>query len=252
MMMKFVATFVGMAALSIGVAHAVPILTENTRPIAINPPPGGEGSVQSILNTVFGAGNVNAATQQSKAAVFASAVMPASTIPTMVVEYTANAGTNKFGMWFGNDSSNILAIDLLLGPAGSGSNAGISFTGNTLNIGSSNIFDCTLLGGTKINCGSFTDARISSSFFGFYIDVGGKKYYSADQLNGGTARMLAYEGSPTNWLFSFEDGSDFDYNDLAIKVESIRKAPEPGSLALFGMGLLVLAASKRRAARAKS
>lgn len=241
-----IAAFVG-SALVAGPASAVAIETTNVRPAPINPPPVGEGSVQSILDSVFlPAGSVNAVTGQSSAAVWQSAVLPASTIPTMVIEYSANSLTNKFGIWFGNDTSNILAIDLLLGPATAGSTASLSFTGNTMNVGSSVIGDCTILGGTAVNCGAFTDARISSGFFGFYIDVGGTRYYSADQLNGGAARMLAYEGSPTNWLLAFEDGTDNDFNDLAVKIESITRVPEPGTLALFGFGLLGLGFAGRR------
>ena len=47
--------------------------------------------------------------------------------------------------------------------------------------------------------------------------------YSIDSIAGGPTRFLAYQdGSTTNWAFAFEDGGDFDYQDMVVKVESIK------------------------------
>ena len=38
-------------------------------------------------------------------------------------------------------------------------------------------------------------------------------------------RVVAFQdGSSTNWLFAYEDGTDFDYNDMAVKVEPVWEA----------------------------
>jgi hypothetical protein len=229
-------------------AVAAPILGFNdrgpTEQIAIGAPAAGEASLQSILNDFAPpAGSVIATTDQQAAAAWGSALLPASTVPTMIVEYAGNADINKFGIWFGSDTTNIFKYDLLLGGAfgnvnpvsndRSQASLGIS-NGNLKVIG----FGC----GTEVNCTSaagVNNALINPSFFGFYIQVGsGATYYSADVLNPNEeARMVAYEVTPTNWFLFFEDGTDFDYNDLGVKIESIRRVPEPASLALLGLAL---------------
>src|SRR6185312_12853291 len=150
----------------------------------INPAPGGEGSLQSIADHLFGTGHINVNTDQSSAGQWMSATpSAASSIPTLVAEFTANASTQAFGIWFGSDSSSILTYNLLNGAAVVGDNAAISFSGHTLNVGSSVFASC----GTRVNCGSVTDSRISADAFGFYFQASPTSpvYYSLDQLNPG-------------------------------------------------------------------
>jgi hypothetical protein len=233
--MKCLSAVLALALFATGL-FATPINPTNVRPAPINPAPGAEASVQSILDGMFGAGAVSATGDQSPAGAWMSAANPASTIPTLVAEYTANSANQKFGMAFGFDTGSLFFVDLILGPAASGANAAISFAGDTLHVGSSIIANC----GTIVNCGSFTNPLITQSFFSFYLDTGNNKYSTLDQLNGGTARALAYQqGSSTNWAIAFEDGTDFDYNDMVVKIESIDAAqvPEPASLLLLGSGM---------------
>jgi hypothetical protein len=243
-------------------AWAAPIATTNTRPVVVNNAPAGEASLQDILTGgpsfpqpgVFQGSSLNAQTDQSTAAKYSLAANPGTTIPTFVAEYTANAAIQSFGIWFGSDSGSIWRKDLFTGAAAAGSFAGVSVGNGTLEvIGSQNPVSTSTCG-EEVNCGFWNNALINPASFGFYFKVSptGPIYYTADSLNTGarTDRVLAYQnGSTTNWAFAYEDGSDFDYNDMVVKVESIAAAvPEPSSYALLlaGLGALGVVAKRRR------
>lgn len=252
MKLKPLIALLGLTA-SLG-AFAAPFTPNNPAQSIIGPPAGSESSLQTIANNLFGTGHVNVNTDQSSAAFFTFATSSTTSIPTMVAEFTANDNTQSFGIWFGTNTSNVITYDLLLGPAQAGDNAAISFSGNTLNVGSSVFSAC----GTRVNCGSLTDALVNPNSFGFFFRPSGPStsptYYTLDQLNPGprTDRTVAFQdGSTTNWLFAYEDGTDFDYNDMAVKVESINAVPEPETYALMlaGIGAMGFVARRRKQKR---
>lgn len=244
-MRKLLCSLILASACPVALAQAVPAV--NSRPVTVNTIPS-EPSLQSILNGLFGPSWGTVAANQSPFGLWRSATSSATTIPTIVAEFAANAPINKFGIWFGTDASNIFTYDLLLGPSTVGTNAAISILNGSMSVGSSNVFDCAAFGGGKVNCGSVSSALITPERFGFYFQTGsGARAYSIDALNpGGSGRVLSFQqGSTTNWGLAYEDASDFDFNDMVVKIESIVPVPEASTVAMMLAGLGILGAGAR-------
>lgn len=254
------------ATLACSSALAAPITdTTNVRPVAVAPH-NGEVQLDRVLEAQFGPGPH----AQSAAGVFQFSGGFGSTAPTLVLEQSAGFSTQRFGVWFGDDSANLLRFDIFRGAAsvdpngdtfpgggpGEGTTTALRISGNTLQIGGSGLppefYSCSA-SFTVVNFCTATDARISEQFFGFYFQSNENApiYHTLDVLNPlGAARVLAFNGSgPTagDWIFGFEDGGGQDYNDMVVKVESLQAAvPLPGTVALFGAGLLGIGLLRRR------
>jgi len=214
---------------------------------------GGDGantSLQDILgpstgtNSLFSSGpGTNVYTQQAQKS-FWSVTGSSGSISTILLQLTSNANGFTFGIFDPNNASNML-------PILTGGSTGAQATLTTY-----------INGGYAVNYGPI-DYFSTTNLFGFFLTTpGGVTFYSVPTLNSdGIAHMVAYQGDGTSvlapigqlsgglwasneYILAWEDallgGSDLDYQDFIVMVESVRPVPEPADLGMFGLGLLLI------------
>ena len=224
-----------------GAVMAAPI-NQNVRQVTIGTAVGGD-SVQDILDDSF-ANSTDADTDQSVHGYFGVAT-PASTsiLPQFIVKNTATAAIGIYSVDGAFDTtSSLTEYEIFSSSAGEDWTATVKWTTDTS--GKITVFDDQ---GDIV--GSQTSfSGLDKNGFGFYGETT-TRYYSMDDLNsGGAAKVLTYQdGSTTNWGFFFETGTNTDYNEAFMFVESITGVvPEPGTYALFGLAALGYGVIRRR------
>jgi PEP-CTERM motif len=213
----------------------------------------GGTALQGVLDniTVGGPSSVNVVTDQFSPDHTWAITGSGGSISTMIIELAGFAGSNSFGVYDATNPAN--SVQIFSGPQGAGSQASLAILAD---------------GSVVVN---FVDTGIDfagGNAFGFYLNVAatGQRWYSDSALNtDGMDHMAAYQGNNVDtiqippfsagtwtsneYIQAWEDldasVADRDYTDFVVIVESVKPIPEPGILALLGLGLLGLVGGRR-------
>jgi len=185
----------------------------------------------------------------------------------MMFEFAGFANANTMGIY--NLANNAITLELFSGAATQGWRTTLSQNGNNY---VATYFDNNGLfqGQTFVDFGG-------ADTFGFYLlSAQNNMFYSQSHLNGDwnndsidDDHLVAIQGDGTemmdpdgdgnygsftsnNYILAWEDlrfdGADRDHSDMVVMVESFLPVPEPGTIAVLGLGLLGFGLARRKRA----
>ncbi len=219
----------------------------------------GGAALQGVLNNITnvtpanpsGNSSVNVVTDQFSPDQTWAITGSGGSISTLIIELAGFAGSNSFGIYDATDPSK--TVEVFSGPQGAGAQASLAILAD---------------GSVILNIVNDTGVDFAGNAFGFYLNVAatGNRWYSDTTLNtDGLDHMAAYQGNDSDviqippfsagtwtsseYILAWEDlhasVSDLDYTDFVVIVESVKPIPEPGILALLGLGLLGMVGGRR-------
>lgn len=230
-------------------------------PICINTV-GGDGPGTSLQQKLDGMttnpGDINVYTGQHSPSAYWAVNSTGLSENKFVFELAGNAAVNTFGIFDPADPGNRLALF-----------GGSATTGwaTQLEVFGDGHYKATYFDGAGVFQSQADGYLSTANLFGYYIGVPGGAFYSDTNLNesgapmyaGGMPHMAAYAGDgstsltigsftgvfgSSEYLLAWEDrplgASDLDYNDMVVLVESVHPVPEPATLGMFGVGILLV------------
>lgn len=217
-----------------------------------------QGVLDGITNATpanpSGNSNVNVVTDQFSPDQTWAITGSGGSISTLIIELAGFANGNSFGVY---DATNpAKTVEVFSGPQGAGDQAALAILAD---------------GSVRVNLVD-TGVDFAGNQFGFYLNVSdiGQRWYSNPVLNSDREdHMVAYQGNDSDvieippfsagtwtsseYILAWEDlfgglgsgTSDRDFTDFVVIVESVKPIPEPGILALLGLGLLGMVGGRR-------